>query len=209
MRIQAELCALNHAPVGTVAAILAKAVDLECVPCGLVVVLAADLLLKPIDLRREELDRASAAGTDHVVVAAAIVLMLVARNAVMEGDFTRESTLGQELEGAIYGGKSDARIALTDQLVKLLGGEMLVGLKEREEDGVALLRLLQPDPLQVLMKTVLGFAERLPRNRQLIVNTLLEHRFNRRKASSEDNIREERMNLLIGHPVTYTDLVLC
>src|SRR5205085_8064411 len=48
------------------------------------------LLLKPIDFRREELNRTSTSGTDHVMVATAIVLMLVTRNTVVKGNFTRK-----------------------------------------------------------------------------------------------------------------------
>ena len=50
--------------------------------------LAADLLLKTIDFGREEFDGASTGRADHVVMTAAIVLMLVAGDAVVKGDFT-------------------------------------------------------------------------------------------------------------------------
>ena len=64
---------------------------------GFIMMLAADLLLQAIDFRREELDGASAVGANHVVVTAAVVLVLVTSNTVMKCDFARESTFGQQL----------------------------------------------------------------------------------------------------------------
>jgi len=108
-------------------------------------VLAANLLLDLSDLGREEFDRRAALGADHVVMAAAIVLMLVAGDAVVEGDFAGEAATGEEFEGAVDGGESDARIFFFDQAVQFVGGEMLARFDERAQDGIALSSLLQAD----------------------------------------------------------------
>jgi len=110
-----------------------------------------------------------------MVVAATVVLVLIAGNAIVKRNFTGKPTFCQQLEGAINGRKSYAWIALADELVKLLSREMLMSFEEGEQDGIALLRLLQTNPFQVLMKTVLGFAQRFARNRYLVINALLKH----------------------------------
>ena len=82
------------------AAVFADAIDLEGVARGEVVVSASDLLLELADFLRKEFDGAAAFGADHVVMAAAVVLMLVAGNAVVEGDLTGESALGEKISSA-------------------------------------------------------------------------------------------------------------
>lgn len=165
-------------PSAVFSAVFAKAVDLESVPGSFVMVLAPNLLLQAVHFRGKELDRAPTFGADHVMVAAAVVLVLVAGNSVMKRYFAGQSTLCQKLEGAIDGSKSDAWIALAYQLVKLFGGKMFVSFEERQQDGIALFGLLQTYPFQVRMEAVLGVAKRFPRDRNVIVNTLLEHRQN-------------------------------
>jgi len=191
-RIQARDACLDYASAVVLTTVLAQAVNLEGVACGFVVMLAPDLLLKPIDFRREELNRTSTSGTDHVMVATAIVLMLVTRNTVVKGNFTRKSTFSQKLKSAINRSKPNARVALAHELVKLLGREMLVGFKKGEQDGIALFCLLESDPFQVLMKAVLRLTERLPRYRQVIVNALLEHGSAAAKGSCQHNTTKNR-----------------
>src|SRR5262249_27072792 len=92
--IQAEF-ALNDAATGLLTTILTHAVDLEGVARGFVMMLVADLLLQTVDFRREKLNRASAVGANHMVMAAPILLVLVTSNAIMKCDFARQSTLRQ------------------------------------------------------------------------------------------------------------------
>jgi hypothetical protein len=165
-----------HDASAALAAIFTGSIDLKRVAGGLVMVLAADLLLESIDLRREELDGASALGAHHVMMTAAVVLMLVAGDAIVKGHFAGQSAFGKELQRAIHSRETNARIALANKLVKLFRREVLVGFKKREQDGVALFRPLEADPLQMLMKTLLRLAQGLPRNRSLIINPLLQHR---------------------------------
>jgi hypothetical protein len=177
-------------PSAVFSAVLAPAVDLESMPRSFVMVLAPNLVLQAVHFRGKELNRAPAFGANHVVVAAAVVLVLVAGNPVMKRYFTGQSTLCKELEGAIDGGKSNAWIALAYQLVKLFGRKMLVSFEERQQDGIALFGLLQTYSFQVLMETVLGLAKRFPRDRDVIINTLLEHRRIGLRAVFQHNISD-------------------
>src|SRR5271155_3378218 len=84
----------------------AQAIDLEGVARSVKVVLLADLLLDAVGVRCEELNADSAVSADHVMVAAAVVLVLVTRDAVMKGDLAGESAVTQQLERAIDGGET-------------------------------------------------------------------------------------------------------
>jgi hypothetical protein len=77
------------------AAVFADSIDLKGVTSSEVVVFAANLLFEAAYFLRKEFDGTAAAGADHVVMAAAVVLVLVAGNAVMEGDFAGQSAFGQ------------------------------------------------------------------------------------------------------------------
>ena len=59
--------------------------------------------------------------------------------------------------------------------MELLSTEMLVCLKKSEQDGVALLGLLEPYPFKVLMKTILRLPQRFARDRYGIINAFLQH----------------------------------
>ena len=95
-------------------------------------VLAPDFLLQAVNLRGEEFDRAAALGADHVMMAAAVVLVLVARDPVVKGNLTSQSAFGQQLQRSINGRKPNTWIALPHQLMELFGGKMLMGLQEGE-----------------------------------------------------------------------------
>lgn len=95
-------------------AIFAEPVNLERVPGGFVMVLAPDLLFQPIHFGGKELNRTAASCAYHVMVTASIVLMLITSNPVMKRNFARQSTFGEQLQRAVNGSKSDARIALAD-----------------------------------------------------------------------------------------------
>lgn len=166
---------LNHSSPVVFPAFFANTVDLEGMASGLVMVFAADFLLQAVHFRRKEFDGSAAVGADHVVMAAAVVLVFVASNPVVEGDFTGQSALGQQLQRAIYRGKADSGIAFAHQLVQLFGGEMFVGLKEGKQNSVALLGLFESNFLQVLMKTVLRLAQRFARDGNGIIDAFLKH----------------------------------
>jgi hypothetical protein len=68
------------------AAIFAHAVDLEVMARGVKMIFAADLFFQLVHLRREKLDRRIALRADHVVMVAAVELVLIARHAVRKRD---------------------------------------------------------------------------------------------------------------------------
>ena len=59
--------------------------------------------------------------------------------------------------------------------MKLIGLEMVAGLKERAQDGVALGSLLQADTLQMTVEDLLGLPNHLARKVGLIVDAFLQH----------------------------------
>jgi len=145
------------------------------VPCRNVVVFAADLLLDLFNLFREKLDGRAAVGANHVVMIAAVVLVFVAGNAVVEGDFAGQSASGEEFQSAIDSSEPDTRIGLLDQAMQLVDRQVLASFEKRSKDGVALLRLLQADATEVLQKNAFCLAHVLARDGRLIVDTFLQH----------------------------------
>src|ERR1051326_8890712 len=109
------------------------------------------------------------------MMTAAVVLMLVPRNAIVKGDFAGEPTLGEQLESAINRGDTDARIAFPHELVELLDREVLVSFEESEEDGIALLGPFQPDAFEMLLKAIFLLAQPFLRDRDRIIDAFLQH----------------------------------
>ena len=142
---------------------------------GEVVVFASDFLLELSHFLRKEFHGTAATGADHVMVAAAIVLMLVARDTVVEGDFGGESALGEKLQGTVDRGVTDTRIFFLHQTVQLVGGEVVARFQKSAENCVALGRLLQADVLEMAVQDVLSLAHHLARESGLIVDALLQH----------------------------------
>jgi hypothetical protein len=157
------------------AAIFADTINLKSMAGGEVVVFAADFLFEPVDFLRKEFHRTAALGANHVMVAAAIVLMFEAGNAVMKGDFAGQSAFGEQFERAVDGGVSDAGVLFLHQAMEFVGGEMVAGFEKGPQDGVALLGLLQADVFEVAMQDLLGLAHHLARDCGLIVDAFLQH----------------------------------
>jgi hypothetical protein len=157
------------------ATVFADSVNLKCVSRSEVVILAADLLLEFADFLREKFHGTAALGADHVVMAATVVLVLVAGDAVVKGDFAGQATLGEKFQRAVDRGIADASILFLDQAVEFVGGEVVASFEKRAENCVALASLLQANILQVAMKYVLGLADHLPREGGLIIDAFLEH----------------------------------
>src|SRR5262245_48199452 len=103
-------------------AILADAVDLEVVARGVKVVFPADLFLQLSHFRRKEFNRRSALGANHVMMVAAVELVLVARGAVGKRDGAGQAALRQQLERAIDRGEADLAIALLHQAEEFVRG---------------------------------------------------------------------------------------
>jgi hypothetical protein len=79
------------------ATVFTHAVDLERVSRGQIMVFASDFLLKLADLLREELDGTATIGTNHMVMAAPVVLMFVPRNSVVKGHLAGQPAFGEKL----------------------------------------------------------------------------------------------------------------
>ena len=104
------------------AAVSAEAVNLEGMAGGGVMMLAADFLLEAVHLGREELDRTAALGANHVMVAAPVVLVLIAGDAVVERDFAGQPAFRQQLESAIDRGEADASVFFLYQAMQFVRG---------------------------------------------------------------------------------------
>jgi hypothetical protein len=145
------------------------------VASGEVVVSTSDLLFQVAHFLRKELNRTATIGADHVVMAAAVVLMFLAGYAVVEGDLAGQAALAQKLQGAVHGGVADASVFLLYEAVEFIRGKVVAGLEKRAQDGIALRGLLQPNSLQMAMKNVLSLADHLAGNRGLVIDAILQH----------------------------------
>src|SRR5262245_64173937 len=103
-------------------AILADAVDLKVVARGIETIFTANVFFNLGHFGREEFDRSAAFGADHMMMAAAVELMLIARHAVRKGNSAGQAAFGQKLERAIDGGKADLGVLLPHQAEKLVSG---------------------------------------------------------------------------------------
>jgi len=110
-----------------------------------------------------------------MVMTAPVVLVFVAGDAIVEGDLTGQSALGQQLKGAVDGGVADAGIFLMYKAMQFVGGEVVAGFQKGMQDRVALRRLLQADTLEMPVKDRLGLVHHLARNGRLIINAFLQH----------------------------------
>jgi len=142
---------------------------------GEVVIAAADLLLELADFLGKEFDRTAALGADHVMVTAAIVLVLVAGDAVVKSDFAGKPALGEEFQGAVDGGVADAGIFFLHQAVKFVRRKVIASFEEGAENGIALGGLFEANFLEMAMEDVLGFADHLAGDGGLIIDALLQH----------------------------------
>jgi len=156
-------------------ALVTDTVNLKGVPRSYVVMLAPDVFLDLLNLGRKEFYRTAALRTHHVMMAAAIVLMLISGDAVVECDLAGESALGQQFERAVHGGKSDARVTTLHQLVQFFGGEMVMRIQKGTQDSIALARMFQPHALEVAVKNLLRLSDRLMRELHLIVNAFRQN----------------------------------
>jgi hypothetical protein len=167
----------DEAPaIAFLAAIFADSVNLKGMSSGDVMMLASDLLLEFADFRREKFDRSAALRAHHVVMAAAIVLMLVAGDSVVERHFAGQSAICKQLQRAINGSESDVPVFFLDQLRKFVGRKVLAGFEKRAENRAALLRLLQAHPPQMPQEDALGLAHVFGRDAWLIVDSFLQHK---------------------------------
>ena len=136
---------------------------------------AADFLFELIDFTGKEFHGTAALGADHVVMAAAIVLVLVAGDTVVEGDFAGQAALREQLESAVNSGVADASVFLLHQAVQLVGGKVIAGFEKGAEDSIALRGLFEADTLEMLVKNALSFPDHLQGDGGLVIDALLQH----------------------------------
>jgi hypothetical protein len=154
---------------------LAHSIYLEGVARGQIVIFAANFLLQVPHLLREKLDRTSTFRANHVVMAAAVVLMLVAGNAVVKRHFTGQAAFGEQFERSVNRGVSDPCISFLHQSMEFVGREMVASFEEGAQNRVALGGLLEPNAFQMAMENLLGFADHLAGEDRLVIDALLEH----------------------------------
>jgi len=197
----------NSPAIVFLSALSAHTVDLKGVAGRQVMVLAPDFLLHFPNLGRKKFDGRAALCAHHVVMAPPVVLMFVAGDAVVKGHFAGQAAIRQKLQCAVDGGESDARVFLLDQPMKLVRREMLASFQKRSQDGTALLGLLEPDPLEVSQEDALSFADILPRNRWLIVDSFLQHGVDARTDALQTAfmiLGERRLSQLEGKDRSYS-----
>src|ERR1051325_1958208 len=117
--------------------------------CSIKVIFASNLFFQLVDFRREQFNRRITLSTHHVVVVATIELMLITRHAIRKRNGRGQSTLCQQLERTVNGGKADLGIFFSDQAKQLVRGEMVTRLKKGAQDGVTLVCMLQTDAFEV------------------------------------------------------------
>src|SRR5436309_2454041 len=102
----------------------AVAADLVSVPGHLELLLAADILLKTLDLAALELDDLPAPQAHHVIVVVAAEHRLVARLAVRHLDLVDEPRLDEPGKRAVQGGPRDVETGLPEQGQQVLDVEV-------------------------------------------------------------------------------------
>ena len=154
--------------------VLTQAVNLEGMAGGVKVIFAANILFQLAHFRRKELHGNAAFSTYHVMVAAAVELVLITGHVIMKGHNAGQAAFRQQLERAIYGGESDLRVFFAGEAEELICRKVVAGLQKGAENGVALFGVLEADALQVLKENLLGLAHSFARGRSMIVNPALQ-----------------------------------
>ena len=124
------------------AANIAEPVNNEVFARGVKKLYSPNLLLHHYVLRRKKNDRRVTLRANHVVVIAAIELVLIARHAVRKRNGAGQAAFRQQFERAVNRGEADLGVFLAHQAEKLVGGEMIARLKKSAQDGVALVSML-------------------------------------------------------------------
>lgn len=94
-------------------------------------ILVPDLFFDLRDFRGKELNGSAALGTYHVMVAAAVELVLKASGSIRERNHAGQPAFRQQLERAIYRSESDLGVFLPHQAEQLVRGKMIARLQER------------------------------------------------------------------------------
>jgi hypothetical protein len=89
---------------------------------------AYNLILQLLDLFAVELNQSAATGTDQVVVVMVLVIMLVKHSPVVKLKLAGETTLLQQLQCPINGGKPNRRIFGFHYGVQIFAGNVPFGI---------------------------------------------------------------------------------
>ena len=108
-------------------------------------------------------------------MAAAVVLVFEARDAVVKGDFAGQSALGKKFERAIDRGIADASVFFLDEAVQFIGGKVVAGFEEGAQDGIPLRGLLEAYALEMAVQNALSLAHHLAGDCGLIIDASLQH----------------------------------
>jgi hypothetical protein len=152
------------------------------------VIAASDFLFEYPDFLRKKFYRAAALGADHVVMAAAVVLVLEARNPIVKGDFAGQSAFGEQFQRAIDSGIADAGVFFLHEAVQFISGKMVAGFEEGPQDGISLAGLLEAHAFEMAVQNALGFANHLAGDGGLIIDAFLQHGRGKSKLEAEVGI---------------------
>ena len=110
-----------------------------------------------------------------MVMTATIILMFEPRDPIVKSYLARQSAFGQQFQRPIHGRKSDSRIFPLDQPVQFVSREMLPSFEEGSQNSIALRRLLEAYPLEMLMQNSLRLPHHFTRDTRLIIDASLQH----------------------------------
>lgn len=136
---------------GILTAVFAHSVNLKGVARCLVLIFTANFMFEVTHFWRKELNRTTATRAHHVMVAAAVVLVFVSGDSIMEGHFTRQTAFRQQLQRAVHSGEADMRVFLLYEAVQLTDGKMFPRLQECLQNRVPLGGLLKSNAFEVAM----------------------------------------------------------
>jgi hypothetical protein len=135
----------------------AQAEDLQPVTAHGKIVLLDNLLLQALDTQALELDDLSTIGADKVVVVMVTLAGLVKGLPGAEVPLLGDAALGEQLQGAVDGGITDAGMLATNPEIQTLGGKMIGGVQKFVKDRLPLAGRLQTFPGHKLSKKLAFF----------------------------------------------------
>jgi len=123
----------------------AEAVKFEAMGLDGEPVAVGDLLLQFFDFAILEFDDLSASGADQVVVMIVSAIVFIPGETVFKTVFLGNSCLGQQLQGPVHRGITDAGMRFLYPIVQLFSAQMPPCLYKQLDDGVPL--ACGPEPL--------------------------------------------------------------
>src|SRR5581483_2686146 len=108
------------------------------------------------------------------MMTAAVVLVLVTSNSIVECYLAGQATFRQELEGAIHGGVANFRVLFLYQPVQFIARKMFPRFKERSENCVPLLSMFEAYAPKMLVENPLRLAHHLARDAGLVIYSFLQ-----------------------------------